>query len=152
MISVPSPCGAVFILLKLLQAPEQQRDPSSFCCILCLFLFCLPSKRGISAPLSIRPSLLRISSSSWHTAEEQALQPVSLGLAPAFLQPAYQHQAPPATLTATSLLYHDHQLGFWSLISPISSRHRSSTDQIFFLRSTPTTATTPPPASIEFCP
>lgn len=103
-----------------------------------------PIKEGISAPLGIRPYLRRIFSSSWHTAAEQALQPGSLGLAPASLKPGYQPQAPPAILTATSLLYHHRQLGFWSLISPISSRHRSSTDQIFFLRSTPTAPTTPP--------
>lgn len=67
MIFAPSPCGAVFILLKLLQAPERQRHSLPFHCLPCLFLLCLPSNRGISASLSIRPSLLRIFTSSWHT-------------------------------------------------------------------------------------
>ena len=144
MISAPS-CEAVFLLLIHLQAPEQQRDPSPLHGLLCPFLLCLPSKKGISAPPSIRPSLLRFFSSSWHAPAEQALQPGSLGPAPASVQPAYQPPAAGSTnqLTAISPLYHDYQLGFWSLISTISSRHKSSTDQIFFLRSTPPTPTPP---------
>lgn len=138
------PCGAVFILLKLLQAPEQQRPLPT----LTAFLFsplcaCLPSKNRISALLCIRPSQLRISSFSWHSAAEYAFWTGIPGLAPAVMGPEYQPEAPPATLTAASLLCHNQQLCSWSLISPISSRHTSSTDQILFPSFTLTTSIPP---------